>query len=314
VSRYLRALLTILLLGAVLYYVSPRELVKIVLGLDWIQVSLLLTLSVILIYVSCWKWRMFLRASGIDPKLSELFRLYVIGYFVNLFTPSTLGGDALRSYELGKKHGSHSGAFSATYFERFTGLLAMAAVSLCFLPSSNAQGFALPIIIFACGMVVLALASFSEAGFRVFDFATRGVLRIFQGTSLARFGETFLSRVEQGLSYARGNRHLFLQSFVASIVFHCFAVLNCKIAANAVGWADASIPELFVAVPLVLIISAIPLTPSGIGLQEGAFVFFLERIGASASEAAGVALLLRAKTLLLGVVGGVFLAFQRRGR
>jgi len=48
-----------------------------------------------------------------------------------------------------------------------------------------------------------------------------------------------------------------------------------------------------------------PLTPSGLGLQEGAFLFLLQRIGASHAQGLGVGLVLRAKVMLVAVIGGV---------
>ena len=54
---------------------------------------------------------------------------------------------------------------------------------------------------------------------------------------------------------------------------------------------------------MVLIVSMVPLTPSGIGVQEGAFYYFLRKLGAAPGEALGVGIILRAKTLLIAVVG-----------
>jgi uncharacterized membrane protein YbhN (UPF0104 family) len=89
-------------------------------------------------------------------------------------------------------------------------------------------------------------------------------------------------------------------------------VANTKLAADAVGWDAASISGLFVVVPLVLLVSIIPLTPNGIGLQEGAFLFFLERIGAARSEALAVGLIIRAKVTIIGLIGGILWLSAKR--
>jgi uncharacterized membrane protein YbhN (UPF0104 family) len=57
----------------------------------------LLAVSVPLILISVMKWRIFLRLFGPTPSLWRLSELYLIGYFVNLFLPSQLAGDVVRS-------------------------------------------------------------------------------------------------------------------------------------------------------------------------------------------------------------------------
>ena len=89
-------------------------------------------------------------------------------------------------------------------------------------------------------------------------------------------------------------------------------VYNTLLSATAVGWDSASVSGLFVVVPLVLLVSILPLTPNGVGLQEGAFLFFLERVGASRPEALAVGVVLRAKVTILGGIGGVLWWWEQR--
>lgn len=96
-----------------------------------------------------------------------------------------------------------------------------------------------------------------------------------------------------------------------SFAYHGFAVLNTYAAARAIGWNAPSMGELFVVVPLVLILSTIPLTPSGWGIQEGAFFYFLQRIGGTEAQSLGVGLVLRAKTLIIAALGGILWALMR---
>lgn len=313
-SKVFRIILPILLLGFVVWYSDPHKLWETFTEIDILQLILLFFVSFGMIYVSCIKWRMFLQASGTDAPISELFKLYVLGYFINLFSPSTLGGDAVRSYQLGKKLGSQVNSFSATFLERFTGLLAMALLAMIFLllGSEQVKGFEIPVVIVFLSTSVIAIAAFSNFGYAIFDkFARFGIRLLGQG-KLANLAASFLKKIETGLSSVRGNLPLFLKSFLVSLVFHGFTIINTKIAANALGWWTAPVGGLFVVVPLVLIASAVPITPSGLGIQEGAFLFFLEKLGAGRAEAAGVALLLRAKAVVLGILGGIiFLSLQK---
>ncbi len=313
--KILRYILPVILLAGVLIYSGPQEVFKIFLEIDLLQLVLLFAISFLLLWVSCIKWRMFLRAAGINPPMGKLLKLYVLGYFVNLVSPSTLGGDLVRSYQLGKELGNHQDSFSATFLERFTGMLAMTSLGFFFLiaGSNEVKGFEIPVMLVFLATLMLACAAFTRIGFQLFDAAVRACLRG-EGGFVSKLRAAML-KLEVAFEYARGNYALFVKTFFVSLVFHSIAILNTKVAANAVGWWEAPVGELFVVVPLVLVVSAIPLTPSGIGIQEGAFVFFLQRLGATRGEAAGVAILLRAKALALGLLGGlIWLTLSRRGR
>ncbi len=93
---------------------------------------------------------------------------------------------------------------------------------------------------------------------------------------------------------------------------HVLTVINTYTAALAIGWTDANFTGMFVVVPLVLLVSMVPLTPNGLGIQEGAFLFLLKRIGATEAQGLGVGILLRAKVMVLAVVGGILWWYVRR--
>ena len=97
-----------------------------------------------------------------------------------------------------------------------------------------------------------------------------------------------------------------------SLLFHILTVFNVYLAALVVGWQQVDFSVLFVVVPVVLLISMVPITPSGMGVQEGAFMFFLQGAGATAEQALACGLALRVKVLLLGAFGGLLLLTDSR--
>src|SRR5690606_31991676 len=124
------------------------------------------------------------------------------------------------------------------------------------------------------------------------------------GSSLVVRFDSLLQRLHWAFAGARRNKRLILPALGWSFIFHVCAVLNTYVAAKAIGWEDPSFSGMFVATPLALLVGVIPLTPSGLGLQEGAFVFFLERIGGERSQGVLVAFVLRIKAVLVGLLGG----------
>jgi uncharacterized protein (TIRG00374 family) len=303
----IRLLVALVVLGALFYFVGIDEFVEVLYQVDLFYLVLLTLLSIVMIWASCLKWQLFIRSAGPSVSMWHLMRLYTVGYFFNTFTPSYVGGDLARSYHLGKYMSSQRDALIATFLERFTGLLAMALLGVLFvlIGAEATVGLSTAILLVGAGALVLAVACFSpHAGEMLFRLADSIIGRLGTHGIVVRL-RAALSKLNNGLIAARGNPKLLGKALLLSLFFHCLTVINTYVAARAIGWEDPGIGGLFIVVPLVLLVSMAPITPAGLGIQEGAFLFLLQRVGASEPEALAVGILLRVKVLLLGVLGGL---------
>lgn len=303
----LRAVFAVGILAALLFYVGTEDLIEVVRRIDLQYLVYLLLLSIVLVWASCLKWRLFVRASGHDAPMLHLMKLYMVGYFFNTFTPSFVGGDVVRSFHLGKRLENQKDAFIATFLERFTGLIAMAVLGLVFvlLGSRATAGVEIAVYLVAAATSLLALICFSERAGNLFFSVTHTLLRLLLPATLSAKVERLSDKLQVAMVGSRGRPMLILHAMGLSFIFHILTVLNVYIAARAIGWQQPDISGLFVIVPLVLLVSMAPITPSGIGIQEGAFLYFIQRIGGTHAEGLAVGLLLRAKILFLGAVGGL---------
>lgn len=301
-QRAVRCAVGLALLGVLLGWVDLAALWGAVREISLLDIVNLTVLSVLLILVSCIKWRAFLVQLGVCASISRLFSLYLIGYFVNLVMPSVVGGDVVRSLYVSAS-GERIRAVSATLLERYTGVVAMLSMALVVVwwaPAVTWQIRLLTVAV-AAGAVCASVLIFTRQGSRLVRLLP---LR-------PRWLHT-VERLEQGLIAGVADRALLARALGWSLIFHLLTVVNTAAAAYAVGWETIPIWELFVVVPLILLVGAVPIAPSGLGIQEGAFVFFLHTIGASTSQALAVALVLRAKSLVLALCGWV--VWLRQGR
>lgn len=296
----LKLLFGLLLLAALTYFVDWRESLLILKGISLYWIAVLLLLSFILIAISCIKWRMFLRARGVDVSLGKLIDLYLIGYFFNNFAPSNVGGDLARSYILGSHIGSQSNSFGTVFLERFTGyaaLIGMALIAACVRPELLVNHSLAVLLGFMAaglgGMLVLLVSSSAQA------WANRMLDRLKKN----RFTEKLRSFLEVVFAF-QAQRVTLIKAMLLSVLFHLFTIINTQVACLALG-LEVNIFDLAVVVPVVLLISAIPISMNALGLMEGAFVFFLGMAGLEAASALSVALVLRAKNLLLALYGGL---------
>lgn len=302
VHPWTRRLVAVVLVGALVASVRLDDLVAALSELTWPVAVFLVYISGVLIFISALKWKLFLESFGRSVSLVRLNALYYVGYFVNLLLPSHVGGDAVRSWYLGRSVGQHE-AFAATILERLLGLVAMLGlglISMWFVPNAPWQ-IRLSIAAMAAGLATAIGVALSP---RCLAFVGR----------IPRTEKVVghLGKVQQVLRSAAADRRVLAKTLLLSLLYHSLTVVNTVAAAAAVGWFGVPVGDLFVVLPVILLIGALPITPSGLGIQEGAFLFFLTGLGATPAQALGVGVVLRVKSYVLAAIGGlVWLAVRR---
>lgn len=290
-----KSLFAAAILCGVLYYVGLSSLFAVLQNISFLDVLYLLAISGVMIWLSSAKWALFVTASGNSVPVLKLMRYYTIGYFYNSFIPSYIGGDVARSYSLGKTLGDQRVAMVATVLERVSGLFAMSLLAAVALVLGYRVNLAIDLLVIG---VVLGTGVF------LLTLSTRSGVDLLRSFCPSRFLKEF-SKIEEASFYARERKDVWSKALLWSIAFHVATVVNTLVAAQAVGWETAPVPELFIMLPIILLIAAVPITPGGIGIQEGAFLFFLTMLGATEPEAFAIGVVLRIKVLFLAMLGGL---------
>jgi hypothetical protein len=290
-----KLLITLLLIVILMTLVDSKSLFATLHEISLPSLALLMVVSIPLILISVVKWRLFLRAFGADASIRTLCSLYLLGYFVNALLPSSIGGDLARSMSLGQTVGKGK-ALQATFMERYTGLVAMLLCCVIAVSVEPTVTPAIVAIVVSLGLMVVLGSFFALSPYLISVIANLPFIGQYQHK---------MKTAQASLRSLCDQPRLLIVALALSIVFHLLAVINTIVAGLAVGWTDIELLKLVVVLPLILIIGSLPITPSGLGLQEGAFFFFLQQAGASPSQALAVGLVLRAKWYILALVGGV---------
>jgi glycosyltransferase 2 family protein len=306
-SARFRISLALICLALTFYAVDFSELIRTLQKITLPMIVALLVLAFIMVYLSAYKWRLLLAALHQDraslPSSGRLFCHYLVGYFVNLIFPSYVAGDVVRSVRLGRQVGQVN-ALGAVILERYTGLLAMVILAFAFIWFIPALSYQIMLVVCAMFFAVIAGTVFAlhPGTQRVLTFLPK------------RFAEKLhspITKLQDGFNLVRKEPRVFGPALLLSFLFHSLTIVNTALAGYAIGWTDPMIGELFVVVPIILLIGAIPITPQGLGLQEGAFYYFLQMAGATPAQALGVAVVLRAKSYILALLGGVIWWFDK---
>jgi uncharacterized membrane protein YbhN (UPF0104 family) len=234
---------------------------------------------------------------GFQQSLGRFSSIYFVGMFFNLFLPTSVGGDAVRAVYLANGSGRRIPAFLSVLLDRISGvvvLIGLACVAAAFSRVELPPQFRLAIYgIGACaGIGLLSLPLW-----------VRLSLALPERNQLRRL----IGRVRDSVALLRSRPGILAGTTLLSVIVQ---VLNAVLV-WLIGLAlNLDIPAVYygVAVPMVTLVTLIPISLNGMGLREGGMVLFLGPAGATADHAVTLAFLwflVQTTTSLFGA--GVYL-------
>jgi uncharacterized membrane protein YbhN (UPF0104 family) len=216
-------------------------------------------------FVSSVRWRLLLA----DPfPLGRLYSLYLMGSFFNIFLPGIVGGDAVKVYYLYRDTGKGAHALGSVFMDRYAGF---------------------------CALILLGLIAY-PFGFRHFGgtwlkWLIPLMAVIFIAASMVIFGMRFGGRRLAALSafydYFHqyiGRRDVFVKALALSAAVQFMAMLAVFVISKGQGH-DVPFIAYMVFLPIITAISSIPISISGLGMREAAFVILLASVGVSEESA-----------------------------
>jgi hypothetical protein len=246
------------------------------------------------------RWGLLLRIKNIHFSQLKLSGLYFIGMFFNNFLPTVMGGDVVRGYYVFRESRSHEAAFSSVIVERLCGLFVIVIIG--FIASIYVyinSGF-IPILTVSgsgCFMMLLLMIGFLyEPVFSVLSVP----LRMFRKWGI---GEK-VNEVYQAILSYKNCHGVLLQCVLLSALYELVIIFIHYVLSIALNWG---IPfhAFLCTVPVITIISMLPVSFGGLGVREGAAVLLFSHYGISAASAISLSLLSYSISLIAGAIGGI---------
>ena len=289
---------------------------------DWHWALLALALTTIACLASVFEWGVLLRSSaglgvrhpGGDTAAQRQHRhlfswgrlssSYLQSLFFAQLLPAGVGGDAMRTVEMGRVVG-HGKVLASLAGSRMAGTMGMAFWGLAaavLLRGWIGIGSLVGACVFA-GVMVLAwmaaLAADRIVGRHVLERSSRAFLR-----TLHSFAQTF--------SGYRRHPHALAQCILVGAAGWGINILALDIFARALG-ADISWTVFAVAIPVTLVATLAPFSVNGLGIREGVLVGMLTHAGVSTGHAAAIAVLVDIQMLPFGILGaGLWMRHRHR--
>jgi len=334
-SVWLKAFVSLVFFAVLVRWLRGHDMRGVARGMDGRFFLLSLGIIPIMVGTSCAKWHWLLKVQGHPVPFRTLFRYYLVSYYFTNLLPSMVGGDIVRWWYSARTIGSQADAAVAVFLERVTGIVLLLALVIVG-PLASPGLYRHPAIwIPALGAAgaLLALTLLAWAGSSLWKFVNHWAGRSDPAPHPAQevgangnagglpFRQKLLSKLARvqrrlavGVEVLRRDRRVGLAVVAWTVAFYVLAAVNVWLAFRTFGPAPSPLRILAV-LPTALSVAMIPVTLGSLGIAETSYVFYFSLVGLSPAHTGAMALFLRFKLILLGVVGWmVYLGLDVRVR
>lgn len=285
-KRYIKLFFRTAVTSLLVFYLFKKIDIAQVLNLfNQINLPLFLLASflyIVSLYISTLRWRIFLTGLSIP----RLFSLYLIGSFFNTVLPGIIGGDIIKILILKQKTGLHR-AVASVFMDRYTGfaaLLMIGFVFFCFFYPRLPQSW----IVWS---IPLVFSCFIAGSLFVYLLKNFSFLKDFHAYLMSF------------------SKNQIVKAFLYSLAVQFIVILSVYIICLALD-ISVSFFELSIYLPLIILITTLPVSLSGIGVREWCFILFF---GSSVGQTKAVAIsfLWFISVVLASLSGGIeYLRFK----
>ena len=249
--------------------------------------------------VSTYRWWVILE-KDIDISYRNLLSVYFIGMFFNNFLPTVVGGDVVKGYYLYKVSGKGGASLASIFMDRYSGFTALIFIVLAalFLGYPLIKDTGLPLFL------TLLVGMYLVASLVIWVDSIHGwVLKQLARTRLHRIAEKTGNFYDVLMSYKKSHKML-VKTFFYSLIVQIGGIIGYYVLARGLQ-INIPLGYFFIFIPLTTTASMFPLSLSGLGVREGAFVLLFTMIGATQEEALSLSLLWLAIVVAVSSLGGI---------
>lgn len=298
-----RIVVSFFLIGLLLYLIRD-ELHQILVTLKNTSIllySLCFFLNLIATLIISHRLREIFRVMGVQFTFWNCTVLNLIGLFFNNFLPTSAGGDLLKIYYASQGSGRKVESITGVLADRFFGLFAIFLLaSVALLLEKNIRNSDM-LTAFTWGILGLFLALAFLALNKNCSSKMEGIFeRLFKGESRIK---SFFEMVSQTIGGVRKAKIFIPYILSLSLIIQFLAIGIMFLLSKSLS-LNIALSVLVVIVPIIFVVSLFP-SINGLGIREGAYVYFLGEI-VGKGNAFALSLLFLSLTLLFSLIGGFF--------
>lgn len=281
--------------------IEPDDIRHLIAGMQWRYFGLGLLLQWLVLAIGTHRLQILLQAQDVRLSYRRTFTYNCIGFFFNLFALGSTGGDVVKAYYISRET-AHRKTESVTivFLDRMMGLASVLVIAagalLTTLWLTEAFYPLIPYVLLALLVVVLAvMVVFTKNFWRRCIIVRR----------IRTYVPRLIRRIIGALHQYREHKWKALLALFESIILQLGMCVVAWCFGTALGFSQPGY-IYFIVLPLGTLIMAMPLTPSGLGTGEYAFMKSFSQFGVSEDQSFSFMLLLRMAQFSISLVGFFF--------
>ncbi len=276
----------------------------------WVLIITII-LSVFRLWLNGIRWKMVNTDFSKQLKNWDYFRYTMISSSFNLVMPGALGGDIVKAIWVGNDISSNKTRnILSVFFDRMMGMSSVLFLGLLAFILSPFLNFNFKTIVLSIAIIVVILFTLLVAYVKKGRFEY--ILKKWKPhrNIFSKIRNILFIFNDSVVFYIKKPR-IFLGAFLLSFVIHIsWFTVNYLIA----HFLDINISffDISMISCLVWIITAIPISISGIGIREVSYISLLHNYGVSADAAIGLSLYVFSISIIVGILGLPFVFMSKR--
>lgn len=294
-------------LGLMFYLLKQTNWVDIGNTLKNIQIKYFLYGSIFPVFIipvmAAIRWKILLTPGKIKISLIDIIKLSYTGLFFNLVFPGSVGGDTIKGVIFYRLTKNSSLSASSIFLDRIIGLFALAILSVIsssiYYKISSDNSFLL-VAAFLLSFLIIFL------GLSLITSIQKNFLFCLKWLKLKKI-EEFMKKNLEFLSWFKKNPKILIATILISLFCHTASMLSCYIIGLSLN-IEISGGYYFLFFPLIALIFSLPISISGLGVRESAFVYFFHKskiVDVSRAASLSLSLLYFFSCLLASLLGGI---------
>ncbi|MFH0935313.1 MAG: lysylphosphatidylglycerol synthase transmembrane domain-containing protein [Candidatus Omnitrophota bacterium] len=308
-SLFFKITISIALMAFLLNKVDKKSLFEYVKNADKLKLCFAFCMFLSSYVLAVFRWEMLLKAAKIYLPFKRVVISFAGGTFFNLFLPSTIGGDLMRSIDLSSHTRRPKEVIATVLLDRISGyiglvILALFALSLGWRVIRDTSVL-LSVAVIAAVLGIILLVLFNK-------FLYEKINMLLHSPNSGRFREMIKS-LHQEIHIFRHHKKIIIANLLLSLAIQSIVPLAFFIIALSLG-VRLNIIYFFIFLPIISAITLLPVSIGGLGLRDAMTIFFFAKAGMSQGSAFAMSLLSFLFILLCGIIGGLIYVFTIRHR
>ncbi len=251
-----------------------------------LMVSALALYSVICV-LAIMRWNLLLLVHQVRISYRRLTELFFIGLFFNNAMPGLTGGDIIKAYYTAKETQHHKPeAVTTVFIDRIVGvigLLTLGLIALMFnLQNPEFRNIAIFLFCLFIAMLIFTPVFLSKKIMKKVPFLKHLIEKL-------PFGD-MIKRVYHAFYKYKSHKAAIIYGIILSMMLQGIFIFAISVMGTSIGM-DIKLQYYFLFIPIISTIAALPVSVSGLGVNESLYVYCFGLVGATEESSLAIALL-----------------------